>query len=128
MLIGRKHFKFVFIGAGSSVFTMGLVGDILMEQVLAEGHLALVDLDEVLLDEVHQAVSNFVAATGRPFTVSRHTDFRECLSGADFVFLTYATGGYARWKSDIEICTRHGVLQSVGDTIGPGGLDRKSVV
>lgn len=124
MLIGKKHFKFVFIGAGSSVFTMGLVGDILMEQVLAEGHLALVDLDETLLDEVHQAVSNFVAATGRPFTVSRHTDFRECLSGADFVFLTYATGGYARWKSDIEICTRHGVLQSVGDTIGPGGLIR----
>lgn len=124
LLIGQSRFKFVFIGAGSSTFTMGLVGDILQEPVLEEGHLALVDLDAVLLEEVYTAVSNLVQVTGRPFTVSRHTDFRECLDGADFVFLTYATAGYARWKSDIAICTSHGVMQSVGDTIGPGGLIR----
>jgi alpha-galactosidase len=124
MLLGKTRFKFVFIGAGSSTFTLRLVGDILREPVLQEGHLSLVDLDPALLDEVCTAVGNMVGSSGRAFTVSKHTDFREGLDGADFVFLSYATGKYERWKSDIEICTRHGVLQSVGDTIGPGGLIR----
>ena len=35
MLI-NKEFKFVFIGAGSSVFTMRFVGDILTEKCLEE--------------------------------------------------------------------------------------------
>ena len=33
MFYGRDRFKFVLIGAGSSVFTMRLVGDILSEEV-----------------------------------------------------------------------------------------------
>lgn len=46
------------------------------------------------------------------------------LPGTDYLFNTIATGGYERWKSDIEVSTKHGVLQSVGDTIGPGGIIR----
>jgi alpha-galactosidase len=124
MLFNKKNFKFVFIGAGSSVFTMRLVGDILGEKCLEQGHLALVDIDEKLLLETETAVRNLLSHSGRNFTVSAHTDFTQALDGADFVLFTFATGGYARWKKDIEICTRHGVLQSVGDTIGPGGIIR----
>lgn len=124
MLLNKKNFKFVFIGAGSSVFTMRLAGDILIEKSLDKGHLALVDIDKKLLLDVEAAVRNLVKHAGREFTVSSHTDFREALDGADFVLFTFATGAYARWKKDIEICTKHGVLQSVGDTIGPGGIIR----
>jgi alpha-galactosidase len=124
MLFNKKNFKFVFIGAGSSVFTMRLVGDILGEKCLEQGHLALVDIDEKLLLETETAVRNLLSHSGRNFTVSAHTDFTQALDGADFVLFTFATGGYGRWKKDIEICTRHGVLQSVGDTIGPGGIIR----
>lgn len=124
MLLNKKKLKFVFIGAGSSVFTMRLAGDILVEKSLEEGHFALVDIDKSLLDEVEIAVKNLVRHAERKFTVSAHTDFREALDDADFVLFTFATGGYARWKKDIEICTKHGVLQSVGDTIGPGGIIR----
>ncbi|MFY9175869.1 MAG: hypothetical protein WBI74_10620 [Caldicoprobacterales bacterium] len=124
MLINKRKFKFVFIGAGSSVFTMRLVGDILTEKCLEEGELALVDIDEKVLDEVSVAVKKLVKYTGRKFNVSAYTDFRDAIDNADFVFFTFATGGYDRWKKDIEICTRHGVLQSVGDTIGPGGIIR----
>ena len=45
----KEFFKFVFLGAGSSVFTMRLVGDILKEDTIKKGHIALVDLDEKLL-------------------------------------------------------------------------------
>ena len=38
----KEFFKFVFLGAGSSVFTMRLVGDILKEDTIKKGHIALV--------------------------------------------------------------------------------------
>ncbi|WP_179037800.1 family 4 glycosyl hydrolase [Paenibacillus sp. URB8-2] len=124
MLYHKQYLKFVFIGAGSSFFTMRLVGDILSEPSLQSGHLALVDIHEGLLNETKTAVENLVGYAGGKFTVSAHTEVKAALNGADFVFFTFATGGYERWKNDIEICTSHGVLQSVGDTIGPGGIIR----
>ena len=124
MLFNKESLKFVFIGAGSSVFTMGLVGDILTEDSIKEGELVLVDIDKHILDEVSLAVKKLVDYTEKRFRVRAEVDFRNAIDGADFVFFTFAVGGYSRWKEDIEICTKHGVLQSVGDTIGPGGIIR----
>lgn len=124
LVFGKSRFKFVFIGAGSSSFTLRLVGDILGESFIEDADIALVDINTELLDEVKTAVSNLVSFAGKHFLVEGYADFRTALPDADFVFFTYATGGYATWKKDIEICTRHGVYQSVGDTIGPGGIVR----
>jgi len=120
----QKKLKFVFIGAGSAVFTMRLVGDILGEESIGSGELALVDIDGVLLEETAQAVRAMLRYVNRDFTVTAYTNYKEALPDADYVFMTIATGGYERWKMDIATCTRHGVNQSVGDTIGPGGIIR----
>lgn len=82
------------------------------------------DLDEKLLRETEEAVKELVAFSGQEFEVTAHIDYKEALPGTDYLFNTIATGGYERWKSDIEVSTKHGVLQSVGDTIGPGGIIR----
>lgn len=103
---------------------MRLVGDILKEDTIKKGHIALVDLDEKLLRETEEAVKELVAFSGQEFEVTAHIDYKEALPGTDYLFNTIATGGYERWKSDIEVSTKHGVLQSVGDTIGPGGIIR----
>lgn len=124
MFYGKKHFNFVFVGAGSSVFTMGLVSDILGEDFMESGELRLVDVDPVILKEVTAAVEKLVAYTGKPFTVKSYEHFKPALPGADFVYLTYAVGGITAWQKDIETCTRYGVAQSVGDTIGPGAMIR----
>lgn len=124
MFYGRDTFSFVFIGAGSSVFTMRLVGDILKESFIAGGTIALVDIDEKALHTVEAGVQMLVDHCKKPFTVTTHLHYREALPGADFVFFTYAIGGYDAWKRDIEICTRYGVNQSVGDTVGPGAAIR----
>lgn len=121
---GRSRFNFAFIGAGSSVFTMRLVGDILTEDFIEGGELRLVDIDAALLAEVTAAVKKLVARSGKDFTVSAHADFRPAMPDADFVFFTYAVGGYAAWQRDIATSTRFGVNQSVGDTIGPGAAIR----
>ena len=120
----KKDFKFVFLGAGSTSFTLRLIGDILSEPCIENAHLALVDIDSEVLDIAEEAVGKFIRHVGRPFTYSKHTDFREALPGADYIFFTIATGKYERWKDDIRICTKYGVNQSVGDTIGPGGIIR----
>ena len=109
----KEFFKFVFLGAGSSVFTMRLVGDILKEDTIKKGHIALVDLDEKLLRETEEAVKELVAFSGQEFEVTAHIDYKEALPGTDYLFNTIATGGYERWKSVIEVSTKHGVLQSI---------------
>lgn len=124
MFFGRDRFKFVFIGAGSSVFTLNLTGDILSEKSVSGGSLVLVDIDREKLDYTARGVRELVAHAGRDFSIETHTHFSTALDNADFVFFTYAVGGIGSWKKDIEICTKHGVLQSVGDTIGPGGMIR----
>ena len=116
--------KFVFIGAGSSVFTLRLIGDILKENSINGGHIALVDIDGEVLEETKEAVIHLIHFAKREFEITAHTDYKQAIPDADYVFMTIATGGYERWKQDIRICTDHGVLQSVGDTIGPGGIIR----
>lgn len=123
-MLKKEKLKFVFIGAGSSVFTLRLIGDILGEDSIHSGELVLVDIDESVLQETEAAVKELLRYVGRDFTVKAFADYKQAIPDADFVFMTIATGKYERWKQDIEICTRHGVLQSVGDTIGPGGIIR----
>ena len=124
MFFGRDKFKFVFIGAGSTVFTLKLTGDILMEKSITGGSLVLVDIDGKKLTEAAKGVMELVAYSGKNFSVESHLDYSTALDNADFVFFIFAVGSIESWKEDIEICTRHGVLQSVGDTIGPGGMIR----
>src|SRR3954454_13957265 len=57
-------------------------------------------------------------------TVSAHTDRRSALPGARFVVTTIAVGSAAGWHADLEIPARHGVRQTVGDSVGPGGVLR----
>ena len=124
MFYGRKRFRFAFIGAGSSVFTMRLVGDILTENCIEGGELRLVDIDAAALAEVRAAVEKLVARSGKDFAVRAFGHYGPALPDADFVLFTYAVGGYAAWQRDIATCTRFGVNQSVGDTIGPGAVIR----
>ena len=55
--------KFVFIGAGSSVFTLRLIGDILKENSINGGHIALVDIDGEVLEETKEAVIHLIRIT-----------------------------------------------------------------
>ena len=121
----KNKYNFAFIGAGSTCFTLGLVSDILHEpDILLGGELRLVDTDPEALENAYNAVCAMVKQSGRPYEVSKHVDFRQALPGLDFIFFTFVTGKYPSWKTDIDICTKHGIFQSVGDTIGPGGIIR----
>lgn len=124
-MIKKDSFNFVFIGAGSTSFTLRLVSDILhADDFITSGELRLVDIDPIALDDVYGALTKMIETSGRDFKVTKHIDFEEALPGCDFLYFTFVTGSYPSWKKDIEICEKHGVIQSVGDTIGPGGIIR----
>src|SRR3974390_1592532 len=57
-------------------------------------------------------------------TVTTSTDQRRALAGADFVIVTISTGGFDSMGVDLEVPARYGINQSVGDTVGPGGINR----
>jgi len=61
---------------------------------------------------------------GGRFDVQGTTDLATALPGADYVVLTINTGGYQATRQDLEIPEKYGLVQTVGDTVGPGGLIR----
>jgi len=49
---------------------------------------------------------------------------KEALTGADFVIISILPGTFDEMASDLEEPQKYGIYQSVGDTVGPGGILR----
>jgi len=122
--------KITFVGAGSTVFVKNIVGDLFLEpSVPPELGIALYDIDADRLEEsrlVVQALNeryNGGRAVVETFLgVSRRKD---ALTGADFVINTIQVGGYdPATIADFEIPKRYGLQQTIGDTLGIGGIFR----
>lgn len=116
--------KVVFIGAGSLGFTRGLVRDLLTFPLLADAHIALVDIDPERLDFAYRAVKTIIERGGYPAKVTATLDRKTALKGADAVCCTILCGDVSVWRYDIEIPKKYGVDTNVGDTRGPSGVFR----
>jgi len=112
------------IGAGGFVFPFRLFGDLLSFEALRDAEIRLMDIDPDRLGGVASAARALVEHHGLPTRVVATTDRREALRGADVVIITFQVGGVAAYRHDVEIPRRYGVDQSVGDTVGPGGVFR----
>ena len=119
-----ERFKFVLIGAGSTVFTQRLVSDLILSGEAHRWELALVDIDPVTLKAVDRLVHKMLAFKGVEFPIVSTTNRREVLPGADFVVTTIAVGGRRGWELDVQIPRKHQIFQPVGDTAMPGGISR----
>ena len=114
--------KIVIIGAGSHVFSRRLIIDILSYPELRKSTISLVDIDKERLDLISSFAKNLVEQYGFKTKIESTTDRRVALDGADYVILSIRVGGLEAYKLDIEIPAKYGVMQAVGDTIGPGGV------
>jgi alpha-galactosidase len=116
--------KIVIIGAGSTEFTPGLLADLVKSPDLANSEIALVDIDPGAVATMSKLAQRMADARGVGLKVSGTTNQREALPGADFVTTTIAVGGARAWETDVRIPERYGVYQTVGDSVGPGGVFR----
>lgn len=116
--------RIAFIGAGSVLFTLRLVEDLLSYPDLGELELSLHDVDPERLETAEALVAAAVARRGAPVTVHAESDRRRALAGASFVINTIQVGGHEATLLDFEIPARHGLRQTIGDTLGIGGIFR----
>ena len=116
--------KIVLIGAGSAVFTRGLVADLILSPDLGPWELGLVDIDPEALETAEGLSRRMVQAKEAGITIQASTDRRDILPGADVVVTTVGVGGRRGWETDVFIPRKYGICQPVGDTVMPGGISR----
>ncbi len=117
--------KIVFLGAGSTVFAKNLLGDILLEPALSTSRICLYDIDAERL-RVSEVVANRIVRTlGVSATVEATTDLGRALDGASYAINMIQVGGYKPCTvTDFDIPNRYGLRQTIGDTLGVGGIMR----
>lgn len=116
----------VLIGAGSAVFTRGLLADLISADDLGAWEIRLVDTNPDALDVAHRLAEMMIdsRSVNDRVRVVADVDRRRMLPGADFVVTCVGVGGRPAWQTDHEVTMRHGVFQPVGDSILPGGISR----
>jgi len=114
-----------FIGAGSTVFTKNIAGDVLQRPALASAEIRLMDINPVRLEESEIIVGKMIQTLGGKATVSTYSDQREALDGADFVVVCFQIGGYDPCTiTDFEVPKKYKLRQTIADTLGIGGIMR----
>lgn len=114
-----------FIGAGSSVFTKNIAGDILSRPSLAEAEIRLMDIDSERLGESEIIVRRLAQELGGKADIQTFAEQRAALDSADFVVVCFQIGGYEPCTViDFEIPKKFGLRQTIADTIGIGGIMR----
>lgn len=116
--------KIAFIGGGSVQWTLKLVTDMVLNETLADAELVLHDIDADALDLLARACQRVVQQARGSMRITQTLDRLTALRDADFVILCVGIGGLTAMRNDLLIPERYGIYQSVGDTVGPGGLAR----
>ena len=121
--------KITFMGAGSTVFAKNVLGDCMMTDGLHNIEIALYDIDSerleesfVLINALNKSVNESRAKVYKFLGVENR---KEALKDADFVVNAIQVGGYEPCTViDFEIPKKYGLLQTIGDTLGIGGIMR----
>jgi alpha-galactosidase len=118
--------KVTLIGAGSTVFAKTLLGDLLSVPELANGTtVSLMDIDEERLRTSETVALRIVDTLEVDAGIDATLDRREALDGSDYVFTLMQVGGYRpATVTDFDLPKRFGLRQTIGDTLGVGGIMR----
>jgi len=121
--------KITFMGAGSTVFVKNVIGDTVMTPSLADSEIALYDIDSERLEEsriVVEALNNkYNGGKAKVTTYLGVENRKAALRSANFVINAIQVGLYDPCTIiDFEIPKKYGLRQTIGDTLGIGGIFR----
>lgn len=121
---GRGGPKIAFVGGGSYQWGPKIILDVALNEELRGGSLVLHDINGEALGDLYEWGTRALDVAQAGLKLEKTLRLEEALKGADFVVLSISTGGLDATALDLEIPARYGVVQTVGDTVGPGGLFR----
>ena len=121
--------KITFMGAGSTVFAKNVIGDCMCAEVFSDAEFALYDIDgarlresELMLNAINNTINGGKAKISCYLGVENRKD---ALRGASFVVNAIQVGLYDPCTIiDFEVPKRFGLRQTIGDTLGIGGIMR----
>lgn len=118
------NLKIALVGGGSYSWGPAVVGNILGNRHFDGCQVVLHDLDGEALGLNFALALKYRELKGSRIAFAQTTDQEAALDGADYVVVTISTGGLRAMRVDLEVPERYGIFQTVGDTVGPGGLSR----
>ena len=120
--------KITFMGAGSTVFARNVIGDCMCSEALRDSVFALYDIDGQRLEEsrtILEAMRQTKGGFGKIECYLGVENRKEALRGADFVVNAIQVGLYDPCTIiDFEVPKKYGLRQTIGDTLGIGGIMR----
>ncbi len=124
---GKKAFdvKIAYIGGGSRGWAWGLMSDLVAADDM-NGTVYLYDIDKEASQKNEIIGNKYNQAEG----AKSHWDYKvsdtleDCLKDANFVVISILPGTFDEMDSDVHCPEKYGMYQSVGDTVGAGGIVR----
>ena len=121
--------KITFIGAGSTIFAKNVLGDCMLTDALRDSEIALYDIDEerlmeskLMLDNINNNMNDGRAKIKTYLGVAER---KAALKDAKYIVNAIQVGGYEpSTVIDFEIPKKYGLKQTIGDTLGIGGIFR----
>ncbi len=121
--------KITFMGAGSTIFCKNVLGDTLLTESLSGCEIALYDIDKNRLEESYLVITALNDKyNGGKARIEKYLGVeqrKDALRGARFVVNAIQVGGYDPCTIiDFEVPKKYGLRQTIGDTLGIGGVFR----
>jgi alpha-galactosidase len=119
-----EKLKLCYIGGGSRNWAWVFMKDLVFEREIA-GMIYLYDVDGEAA-RANEALGNKVMEAHNPgrWRFVTEPSIGKALDGADFVFISILPGDFEEMAVDVHAPEKYGIYQSVGDTVGAGGLSR----
>lgn len=115
--------RIALIGAGSAMFGLGAVGDVLKSKHLAGSTIVLNDINPTALKSVTDVAKKYVSENDLPYHIESTTSLDDALEGANFCIISIEVGDrHALWEQDWKVPMQYGFRQVYGENGGPGGL------
>ena len=115
--------RIVIIGAGSTNFGLGIVGDFFKSKILSGSTLVLHDINPETLKNTHEIALSFKEKLGVDFNIESTTSRSKALQQADFCLISIEVGNrFELWEQDWKVPLQYGIEQVYGENGGPGGM------
>ena len=120
-----KDIKIAYIGGGSRGWAWGLMSDLVSwDDISGSVDLYDIDLDAAQKNAIIGNKYNSAEGAKSVWNYRAVETIGEALTGADFVIISILPGTFDEMESDVHTPEKYGIYQSVGDTVGPGGILR----